>query len=94
MFMACSVLMLGPEPDGAPVKHFVLDMEGVTDIDVTGAVGLADCRNWLASRGVELHCSRVRPRVAVLLDHYGLDQGRRSTAPTVGRWKPLLPDPA
>lgn len=64
-----------PPVDGPPLGHFVLDMEGVTDIDVTGAEGFGECRTWLASRGVQLHFSRVRPRVAALLSHYGLDEG-------------------
>lgn len=64
-----------PPEHGPPLRHFVLDMEGVTDIDVTGAEGFGECRTWLASRGVRLHFSRVRPRVAALLRHYGLDEG-------------------
>ena len=61
--------------DGPPLKHFVLDMEGVTDIDVTGAEGFAECRTWLAAQDIELHFSRVRPRVAALLSHYDLAEG-------------------
>jgi len=60
---------------GHPLKHFVIDMEGVTDIDVTGAEGIAECRAWLASREVELHFSRVRPEVRDLLTHYSLGNG-------------------
>jgi high affinity sulfate transporter 1 len=61
--------------DGPRLAHLVLDMEGVTDIDVTGAEGFAECLAWLASRQVRLHFSRVRPQVAALLRHYGLDEG-------------------
>ncbi|HET9648945.1 MAG TPA: sodium-independent anion transporter [Microlunatus sp.] len=61
--------------DGPRLAYFVLDMEGVTDIDVTGAQGFAECRAWLASRDIQLHFSRVRPQVGVLLSHYGLDEG-------------------
>ena len=71
---AVEAAQAAPE-DGPPLGHFVLDMEGVTDIDVTGAEGFGECRTWLAIRGVQLHYSRVRPRVAVLLSHYGLDEG-------------------
>jgi hypothetical protein len=47
----------------------------VTDIDVTGAEGFAECRRWLAARDVALHYSRVRSPTADLLSHYGLDEG-------------------
>jgi sulfate permease, SulP family len=72
---AVEAAQAAPPEDGTPLGHFVLDMEGVTDIDVTGAEGFGECRTWLATRGVQLHYSRVRPRVAVLLSHYGLDDG-------------------
>ena len=66
----------GPQGgDGPRLSHLVLDMEGVTDIDVTGADGFAECRAWLASRDVQLYFSRVRPQVGALLRHYGLDEG-------------------
>jgi SulP family sulfate permease len=62
-------------PEGGPtLGHLVLDMEGVTDLDVTGAEGFGESRTWLATRGVRLHYSRVRPPVAALLSHYGLDK--------------------
>lgn len=64
--------------DGPGLAHLVLDMEGVTDIDVTGAEGFAECRAWLADRDVQLHFSRVRPQVSALLSHYGLDEGTTS----------------
>lgn len=67
-----------PEADGRPLAHFVLDMEGVTDIDVTGAEGFSECRAWLASRQVQLHFSRVRPGIEELLSHYSLDEGSRT----------------
>lgn len=60
---------------GTSLKHLVLDMEGVTDIDVTGAEGFAECHAWLAAQDLQLHFSRVRPRMGVLLSHYGLDEG-------------------
>lgn len=37
--------------DGSPLGHLVIDMEGVTDIDVTGAEGFGECRTWLDTRG-------------------------------------------
>ncbi|KRF40999.1 STAS domain-containing protein [Terrabacter sp. Soil810] len=60
---------------GAPaVRHLVLDMDGVTDIDVTGADGLEQLRSWLQGRGTQVHYSRVRPAVADRLHHFGLDE--------------------
>ena len=66
-----------PVPGGGAttLRYLVLDMEGVTDIDVTGAEGLIECRTWLENQSVQLHFSRVRPAVAALLSHYGLDEG-------------------
>jgi SulP family sulfate permease len=72
---AVEAAQTAPPEGGTPLGHLVLDMEGVTDLDVTGAEGFGECRTWLASRGVQLHFSRVRPPVAALLSHYGLDTG-------------------
>jgi high affinity sulfate transporter 1 len=58
-----------------PVRHLVLDLEGVTDIDVTGSEGLGQVKAWLEDRGITLHYSRVRPSVQERLGHFGLDEG-------------------
>lgn len=47
-------------PAGA-VHHLVVDMEAVTDVDVTGAEAFASLREWLAAQHVELAFSRMRP---------------------------------
>jgi high affinity sulfate transporter 1 len=73
--MAVEAARERPSEHGIPLKHLVLDMEGVTDIDVTGAEGFAECRRWLAAHDVQLHFSRVRRSTADLLSHYGLDVG-------------------
>ncbi|MGX1585289.1 SulP family inorganic anion transporter [Microbacterium sp. NPDC055502] len=45
--------------DGA-VQHLVVDMEAVTDVDVTGADSFAALKRWLADRSISLSFSRVR----------------------------------
>lgn len=46
--------------DTQPVRHLVIDMEAVTDVDVTAAEAFAGLRDWLDSHHVELSFSRVR----------------------------------
>ena len=46
--------------DTQPVHHLVIDMEAVTDVDVTAAEAFAGLRDWLDSHHVELSFSRVR----------------------------------
>lgn len=46
--------------DPQPVRHLVIDMEAVTDVDVTAAEAFAGLRDWLDSHHVELSFSRVR----------------------------------
>ncbi|WP_137844216.1 SulP family inorganic anion transporter [Microbacterium sp. 2FI] len=48
---------------GPPVRHLVLDMEAVTDVDVTGAEAFESLREWLETAEVDLSLSRVRPPV-------------------------------
>ena len=43
------------------VEHVVVDMEAVTDIDVTGAESFAALKTWLAEQNITLGFSRVRP---------------------------------
>jgi high affinity sulfate transporter 1 len=59
----------------SPTHALVLDLEGVTDIDVTGASSLRTLRQWLTERGVDLAYSRVRADMVELLDHFGLATG-------------------
>jgi SulP family sulfate permease len=61
------------DPD--PVHDFVLDLEAVTDIDVTGAESFHGARAWLDSHEVGLHYSRLRPDLRAKLDHYELLEG-------------------
>ncbi|MEV7692140.1 solute carrier family 23 protein [Microbacterium sp. NPDC089189] len=45
------------------VRHVVLDLEAVTDIDVTGAESFAALKTWLAEHSVALSYSRPRQQI-------------------------------
>ncbi|MFB7249450.1 SulP family inorganic anion transporter [Microbacterium sp. NPDC056234] len=57
--------------DGA-VKHVVVDMEAVTDIDVTGAESFTALKTWLADQRITLGFSRVRPKTQHRLERLEL----------------------
>ncbi|PWC05519.1 SulP family inorganic anion transporter [Agromyces badenianii] len=59
------------EPEGS-VRHVVIDMEAVTDVDVTGAESFAALVEWLEARGIELGFSRVRSDARARLTELGL----------------------
>ncbi|HEY9424424.1 MAG TPA: STAS domain-containing protein, partial [Microterricola sp.] len=46
-------------PEGS-VQHLVVDMEAVTDVDVTAAEAFTSLHEWLDSKQIELSFSRVR----------------------------------
>lgn len=48
-------------PGEGQVRHVVLDMEAVTDADVTAAESFEGLRDWLDDHGVSLSFSRLRP---------------------------------
>lgn len=54
------------------IRHVVIDMEAVTDIDVTGAEALEALQTWLGSKSVELSFSRVRHDALARLEQLGL----------------------
>ena len=60
----------GGKPLG--LRHLVLDCEAITDVDVTGAKSFREIADWLESEGVELHLSRVRPDLFVVLKRFDL----------------------
>jgi len=45
---------------GTPVHHVVIDLESVTDADVTAAEAMTGLRDWLAARDIQLAFSRPR----------------------------------
>jgi sulfate permease, SulP family len=57
------------------VQHLVLDLEAVTDVDVTGAENLESLIGWLHDRGVSIGYSRARPETLQRLEHLGLLEG-------------------
>ena len=54
------------------VRHLVVDMEAVTDVDVTGAESFAALQRWLADQSITLSFSRVRPNTLHRLTGLGL----------------------
>jgi len=58
-----------------PVRAVVLDLEAVTDIDVTGAEALDGAKKWLDTQDVRLAYTRVRPGLRVRFEHFGLLEG-------------------
>lgn len=59
-----------------PVSAFILDMEGVTDVDVTGAEALTKELKWLQDNGIAFAYSRVRPQLKANLERMQLLHGR------------------
>jgi MFS superfamily sulfate permease-like transporter len=57
--------------------HLVLDLEAVTDVDVTGADAWSGIRSYLAANGADLSVSRVRPGIRERLERLGLLDGVR-----------------
>jgi sulfate permease, SulP family len=57
------------------VEHLVLDLEAVTDVDVTGAENLESLRGWLKRHQITLGYSRARPEITDRLKHFGLLAG-------------------
>ncbi len=59
------------------VEHLILDLEAVTDLDVTGAANLESLRDWLHGQQITLGYSRARPEIIARVDHFGLLEGAR-----------------
>jgi MFS superfamily sulfate permease-like transporter len=56
-------------PGAGKVRHLVIDMEAVTDADVTAAEAFEALREWVAGQHVTLSFSRMRPQTADRLRH-------------------------
>jgi SulP family sulfate permease len=56
-------------------KHLVLDMEAVTDVDVTGAESFRGLRGWLQAQGTDLSLARLRPGLEDRFTHLHLIDG-------------------
>jgi sulfate permease, SulP family len=59
----------------APVHHLVLDLEAVSDIDVTAAESLERTARWLDGHGVGLAYSRLHPVLRAGLETFDLLHG-------------------
>ena len=57
--------------DGA-VQHLVIDMEAITDADVTSAESFEGLKEWLGAARVELSFSRLRPSARARLERLGI----------------------
>ncbi len=57
------------------VKHLVIDMEAVTDVDVTASEAFGALRAWLRTNQVTLSFSRVRPEARPRLTRFGVLAG-------------------
>jgi high affinity sulfate transporter 1 len=65
---------------GEKVRHVVVDMEAVTDVDVTGAEAFASLKKWLLDERIALSFSRVRPDARKRLETFGLLAGEPTYA--------------
>lgn len=54
------------------VRHLVIDMEAVNDVDVTGAESFEGLRVWLDGLGISMAFSRVRGGARARLERFGI----------------------
>lgn len=54
------------------VHHVVLDLEAITDVDVTGAESFEGLRESLQNQGISLAFSRMRPTARPRLERLGI----------------------
>lgn len=59
----------------SPVRRFVLDLEAVTDIDVTGAASLTTLLRWFDQEGIVVAFSRVRDDLSQRLADLHVGEG-------------------
>lgn len=64
------------------VHHLVIDMEAVTDVDVTGAEAFGGLRQWLGTAAVSLAFSRVRPGARERLARFDVVRPEDTVFPT------------
>ena len=74
--------------------HLVIDLEAVTDVDVTGAEAFTAILSWLEQHNVAVSFSRLRPDLRRVMDHYGLladivvFESNRAAVAALGRHQP------
>lgn len=64
-------------PGPGAVRHVVIDMEAVTDADVTAAESFEGLVSWLDDQGVTLSFSRLRASARARLERLGILGGQR-----------------
>lgn len=75
------------------IRHLIVDMEAVTDIDVTGAESFQTLKEWLTARHIELSFSRVRPDARARLIELGMLGEERVFPTNRAALDELVPDP-
>ncbi|MGK3951732.1 SulP family inorganic anion transporter [Microbacterium sp. I2] len=68
--------------EGHDVHHVVIDLEAVTDADVTGAESFASLRDWLETSQVSLGFSRLRADARSRLERLGIIRDGDAVYPT------------
>jgi len=63
-------------PGAGEVRHVVVDMEAITDADVTGAESFEGLKDWLEGEKVSLAFSRVRAGARPRLERLGVLSGQ------------------
>lgn len=58
--------------EAGELRHLVLDLEAVTDIDVTSAESFEGLKGWLAEQNISLGFSRVRLSARPRLERFGI----------------------
>lgn len=64
------------------VRHVVIDMEAITDVDATGAEAFQGLREWLVEQSVALAFSRVRTGALPRLERFGIVTPDSTVYPT------------
>lgn len=64
-------------PGEGTVTQVVIDMEAVTDADVTAAEAFESLRDWLTDRDITVSFSRLRPRARRRLEKLGIVRAER-----------------
>lgn len=91
VFVAAAKAAVTRPAGEAAVRSLVIDMEAITDVDVTGAESFAGLRQWLSEREIALSFSRVRSDALPRLRHFGVVMPDDTLHPTN---RAALGDPA
>jgi MFS superfamily sulfate permease-like transporter len=70
-----SAIRTAVESPNGRIHDLVLDLEAVSDIDVTAAEGFESTRSWLDENHVTLSFTRLREDLRLRLAHFGLLDG-------------------